>query len=547
MWRCNFPCGGARGRGGWRWCARWRRRRGLGRRPGGLTVRRFAFRRIAHRARARSSLRARVAWATAVSVAVAAVGMAAFAYFAQHNARYSEVDRTLQAEATEHLHDYADQQQQDQSQANLSGKPRRGAGAGVPDVYLQTVTTDGKVTAPKGATTTLPVTARALAIARSGTGTQLTTMQVAGAPVRVLVVPARRGLALELASPVREVERALHRLGTELFAAGVAAVLLAAGLGWLVSGAAIAPLRRLSREAEQVAATTDLDHRISVTRTDELGRLAVSMNLMLVALGRSVRMQRQLVADASHELRTPLASLQTNAEVFARSADLTPQDRERLAAEMVGQVGELAQLLADITELARGSEPSLGAGADSAVGAAGLAGPAGRGGFGGSGSSGRPGGPGPAVPVDVEVDDVVAAELSRARRHWPGVSFSADLEPVTVPGDRTRIARAVSNLLDNAAKFSPDGAVVEVRLAGGLLAVRDHGPGIAAEDLPFVFDRFYRAADARGKPGSGLGLAIVRQVAESMGGAVVAEAPAGGGTRLVFDFGPRAVRVHSQP
>jgi two-component system sensor histidine kinase MprB len=132
----------------------------------------------------------------------------------------------------------------------------------------------------------------------------------------------------------------------------------------------------------------------------------------------------------------------------------------------------------------------------------------------------------------VRLDELVAAAVERAGRHAPQVVFTSELEPCVVSGARGRLDRAVANLLDNAAKWSPPGATVEVRLADGELIVRDHGPGIADEDLPHVFDRFYRAAAARGAAGSGLGLAIVRHVAEGHGGMVVAERAPGGGALL---------------
>jgi two-component system sensor histidine kinase MprB len=217
---------------------------------------------------------------------------------------------------------------------------------------------------------------------------------------------------------------------------------------------------------------------------------------MLEALEDSQRAQRQLVADASHELRTPLTSLRTNLEVLGSPRELPPGDRERLRTDVVAQLGELTELVGDLVELARDAEPA-----------------------------GEP-------PEPVRLDELIEAALERARRHAPDVVFAAELEPCVVSGARGRLDRAVANLLDNAAKWSPRGATVDVRLSDGELTVRDRGPGIADEDLPHVFDRFYRAAAARGRAGSGLGLAIVRQVADLHGGAVSAEAAPGGGAVL---------------
>jgi two-component system sensor histidine kinase MprB len=244
-----------------------------------------------------------------------------------------------------------------------------------------------------------------------------------------------------------------------------------------------------------VTATGDLSERIDTHGDDELSRLATSFNTMLGALEESTRAQRQLVADASHELRTPLTSLRTNIEVLAGKGELPDDERERLLHDVVEQLGEMTSLITELIELAR---------------------------------LGRP----PAEPEDLRLDLLAAEAVERASRDRPGVVFTPDLHESVVQGEAAAIDRAVANLLDNAAKWSPPGAEIEVRVQDGELTVRDHGPGIDEEDLPFVFDRFYRATSARGMPGSGLGLAIVRQVAEAHGGTVTAERAEGGGTRI---------------
>ena len=276
----------------------------------------------------------------------------------------------------------------------------------------------------------------------------------------------------------------------------VAGILLAAFLGRLATRHAVRPVTDLTEAAEHVARTRDLSRRIEAQGGDELARLAASFNTMLEALDDSQRAQRRLVADASHELRTPLTSLRTNLEVLGTPGALPEADRERLRADLVAQLEELSELVGDLVELARDGEPN-----------------------------GEPHEP-------LRLDELVAAAVERARRHAPAVEFTADLEPCMVSGARGRIDRAVANLLDNAAKWSPAGATVHVALRDGELTVRDHGPGIAAEDLPHVFDRFYRSTAARGRAGSGLGLAIVRHVAERHGGAVTAEPAPGGGALL---------------
>ena len=286
-------------------------------------------------------------------------------------------------------------------------------------------------------------------------------------------------------------------------------VAIASGLGLAVSRAALTPVRRLTDATERVTETGDLSERIPVGGQDELSRLASSFNTMLAALEESDRAKRQLVSDASHELRTPLTSLRTNIEVLARDRKMPDGERETLLNDVVSQLSEMTALVTELVELARGeNQPEESE----------------------------------EVRLDLLVDEVVA----RARRDFPQVEFVTDLEPSELHGVPNTIARAVSNLLDNAAKWSPPGGKVEVAVRDGQVIVRDHGPGIEEHDLPYVFDRFYRAPAARKLPGSGLGLAIVKQVAEAHGGGVGAERAAGGGTqmtlRLAGSNGAKAVR-----
>jgi two-component system sensor histidine kinase MprB len=317
---------------------------------------------------------------------------------------------------------------------------------------------------------------------------------IEGSHVRVFVahVPSEN-LTIFAARSLTEVDNALATLKWALGALALAGIAIAVLLSRLAMKTAVRPVTELTTTAEHVASTRDLTRRISAHGDDELSRLASAFNTMLEALEHSQKAQRQLVADASHELRTPLTSLRTNLEVLARGEPLDPVDREALRADLVTQLEELTALVGDLVELARDQEPGA-----------------------------------PCVE-DVRLDRLVAHALERARRHSPGVRFDASLEPAVVVGMPSRLDRAVANLLDNAAKWSSH---VEVRIRGGELTVRDHGPGIPAADRPHVFDRFYRADSARGRPGSGLGLAIVRQVAESHGGTVAAEAAEGGGALL---------------
>jgi two-component system sensor histidine kinase MprB len=320
--------------------------------------------------------------------------------------------------------------------------------------------------------------------------------EVDGTRVRVLTQRAGPNLAVQLARPLTEVDHALANLRIGLALGSLAVIALAAFLARSATRHAVRPVTDLTETAEHVARTRDLSRRIEAQGGDELARLAASFNTMLEALDDSQRAQRRLVADASHELRTPLTSLRTNLEVLGTPGALPEADRERLRADLVAQIEELGELVGDLIELARDGERS-------------------------------------GEPHEVlRLDELVATAVDRARRHAPTVEFTTDLEPCVTSGARGRLDRAVANLLDNAAKWSPPGGTVEVALRDGGLTVRDHGPGIAAGDLPHVFDRFYRATAARGRAGSGLGLAIVRHVAEGHGGTVRAEAAPGGGALL---------------
>jgi two-component system sensor histidine kinase MprB len=224
---------------------------------------------------------------------------------------------------------------------------------------------------------------------------------------------------------------------------------------------------------------------------------------MLGALEESTNAQRQLVADASHELRTPLTSLRTNFEVLMSDRELDPDERRRLLDDVVEQIGEMTALIAELIELARGDQL-------------------------------------PGEPEDVRLDLLAAGAVERVRRDRPGVTFNTELRESVVRGVPASLERAIGNVLDNAAKWSPPGAEVDVGVVDGTVTVRDQGPGIADEDLPHVFDRFYRSSSARTLPGSGLGLAIVRQVAEAHGGSVVAERAEGGGTLITLRLNGRS-------
>ena len=379
--------------------------------------------------------------------------------------------------------------------------------------YVQFLAPDGKVRVPAGqgpSSATIAPDARDRAIARRGSGSALSDRTVKGTKLRVLTEGIGTRGAVMVARPLGEVDSELSRLLEILAIVGAGGIALAVALGAGVARVALAPVRRFTARTETLTeagvlrgAGLDLSRRLHVEGRDELGRLADSFNRTLDALERSVASQRQLVADAGHELRTPIASLRANIQVLGEARRLPAADQESLRADIVAELDELTALVADVVELARGAVSEEG------------------------------------TADEVRLDEIVRAATEKARRRG-GVRLQESLERTVVTGPADRIDRAVGNLLENARKWSPDGSVVEVELKDGVLSVRDHGPGFDERDLPYVFDRFYRADRARALPGSGLGLAIVRQAAEACGGGAEAANAPGGGALLRVSFGPRA-------
>ena len=457
------------------------------------------------------TIRRRLAIAAACAVAIA-IAIASFAaYIAVRSQLRGEVDSALR-ERAEGIQLLAKRGSVDQAGFLAPGpgqapknlrlpKPpqaRFGGAAGV----VQFLDASGQVVRPQPqGSIRIPVTAAAAAVARGGRGSDLFQDQtVAGDHLRVLTAPLNGGGAVQVARPLDEVDSVLHELILILLAVTAGGVLLAAGLGALVSTASLRPVRRFTSDTEAILTGSDQSRRLPAEGKDELARLARTYNATLDALELAAAAQRQMVSDASHELRTPLATLKANLELLLRGESrLAARDREELERDMVEQIDELTVLVDDVVELARRGEPEQ-------------------------------------LLDDVDLAAIVEEELTRARLHAPDLAFRVEIEPCAVRGVPERLARAVHNLLDNAAKWSPPSGEVEVRLAAGKLTVRDRGPGIPAADLPFVFDRFYRAAEARSRRGSGLGLAIVRQTAEAHGAEVAAANAAGGGAVLTLRF-----------
>jgi two-component system sensor histidine kinase MprB len=438
------------------------------------------------------SFRTRLALVAALAVALAVVVASAVVFVVVRNQLRGQVDDTLKSRAEA----IASSPVPPHPEQGPNGRSYLDLGPAVPrDTIGQFVNSAG-ATLRTFSAPGLPADRRTREAAQNGDDkAYFEDVNASGRDYRVLAIPQGNGTVLELARDLTDLNRTLHRLGILLIVIALGGVAVAAGLGLVVARAALAPVRRLTETAEHVTKTGDLSLRIEGGGPDELGRLAASFNTMLGALEESSRAQRQLVADASHELRTPLTSLRTNIEVLADERTLPPGERERLLSDVVEQLGEMTTLIAELIELARAEQH-------------------------------------PEEAEDVRLDLLAAGAVERAQRNRPQVTFRTDLQESVVYGAPSTIERAVANLLDNAAKWSPPGGQVEIAVRDGEVIVRDHGPGIAAEDLPYVFDRFYRASSARGMPGSGLGLAIVKQVADAHGGTVAAEPADGGGTLM---------------
>lgn len=472
----------------------------------------------------RMTLRARIAATAGVSVALAVLGAALGLYLGVRSDLRGEVDKSLR-ERAHALAAPGPGGPPGQGGAGPGPPPGDGDGDGGPggggpggfpaslppapfgeaQGYVQFISPQGSLMVPGGqrSPARIATSAADVAIARRGSGSALSERTVDATKLRVLTLGTGARGAVMVARPLTEVDNELKGLLLLLAAIGAAGIALAVALGALVARTALAPIARFTRRTEALSGSLDSSQRLEVRGRDELARLAQSFNATLDALERSVAAQRHLIADAGHELRTPIASLRANIQVLREAERLPPHELEGLRADVVAELDELTALVGDVVELAR-----AGDGAEQEA------------------------------PLDdVRLDHIVEHALKRARRRGD-VRFAAELQPTLLRGSGQRIERAVSNLLDNARKFSPPGGLVEVELKDGELSVRDHGPGFAQDDLPFVFDRFYRSGAARGLPGSGLGLAIVRQSAVAGGGYAKAANAAGGGALLRVSFGP---------
>ncbi|MFE7570524.1 sensor histidine kinase [Streptomyces sp. NPDC057539] len=438
----------------------------------------------------RSRLALLVATAVAVAVAIAAVAC----WLLTRTQLESELDNSLRNTSAG--------QPAVQDAINNCGAPTS-PGNGTGFAYVQVVLSDGS-RCVASYSEPVKVQPQDVAVANGTLRESLhNSVTDSGAEVRVFTKaisprPGPQG-AVTVSRPLAEIDASLNRLALLLTAVAGVGVIGAGAAGLWVARSGLRPVDGLTRAVEHVARTEDLAIRIPVEGEDEIARLSRSFNSMTAALASSRDRQSQLIADAGHELRTPLTSLRTNIELLARSDEtgraIPPDDRKALMASVKAQMTELAALIGDLQELSRPDAAD----------------------------------PGPLQVVALH--NVVESALERARLRGPDLTISAELSPWYVRAEPAALERALVNVLDNAVKFSPSGGSVEVSLsANGELTVRDHGPGIPADELPHVFERFWRSPSARALPGSGLGLSIVARTVQQTGGEIALRQAAGGGT-----------------
>ncbi|MFF3897681.1 HAMP domain-containing sensor histidine kinase [Streptomyces sp. NPDC001812] len=457
-------------------------------------------------------IRARLSLLVAAAVAFAVAAVSVTCWFIVQGKLYEQVDNDLKKATA--LQDPQQRGEIRSALGNCTDTPRDSMDGGFGQTFSQVVREDGTVCLFPSSAGRIKVTESdrdVIASAGDGsTGLYRDGTDQDGAEVRVLTLPlvinnpstlTSSKAAVLVAVPLKGTESTLGDLALILLLVSGIGVLGAAAAGLAVARAGLRPVDKLTEAVEHVARTEDLGVRIPVEddSEDEVARLSRSFNSMTSALASSRDLQQQLIADAGHELRTPLTSLRTNIELLTRSEEtgrpLPAEDRKALLTSVKAQMTELAALIGDLQELSR---PDTGQ------------------------HEGR--------AQIVAWQDVVESALRRARLRGPELTIAADVRPWYVRAEPSALERAMVNVLDNAVKFSPEGATVDVRLADGVLTVRDHGPGIAADELPHVFDRFWRSPTARALPGSGLGLSIVARTVQQAGGRVTLTRADGGGT-----------------
>lgn len=354
----------------------------------------------------------------------------------------------------------------------------------------------------EGRQPTLVTGAPEVAIARTSMGfSSRTGTDSLGDEVRMVAVPLTSNgqhYALVLGRPLAPTLNILRTLAYSMLIFGGMGGAIAAGVGYVIARSGIQPLRQLSDAVVMITATGQLSQQVEVEGADEVAELGHAFNRMLTALESSRERQSRLIADAGHELRTPLTSMRTNVELLVadeKSGMLPAGARGDILRDVAAQLGEFTQLVGDLVQLSREDHMQ-------------------------------------AHPEPIDLRDVIESALARVKRRGPGLVWDVELAPLYLVGEPDALERAITNLLDNAVKFSPPGGTIHVHLDGDRLRIADQGPGIADEDLPHVFERFYRSDKARTTPGSGLGLSIVAQTIQAHGGVVKAGRSAEGGAEF---------------
>lgn len=443
-------------------------------------------------------LRTRLALVSAIAVAGVIVAAAFGAARVARNEFLNEIDESLRqrAAAIEQFDDLVSSGQPLGRAAERFG-PGNPFGRGPADELFQALFRDGRIR-PLSGQEPIPYGELDLAVAAGRAPATIRTVTTDDGSYRILTVPYSNG-AIQVARSLEEFNRSTGRLARTLTVAGGLGVLLAGGAGLVIARSALKPVDELTETVEHVTETRELGARIAVERNDEVGRLAASFNEMLGALQSSRLEQERLVRDAGHELRTPLTALRTNIELLARGRSMDEEQRTELLEAATEELRELSALTAELVALAADPDAATEQ----------------------------------TVPVGLgEIAESVAERFRRRSRHPITVASDGS----TVDGRMTELERAISNLVDNAVKWSPDGEPVAISVSGGRVVVADAGPGIPAGDEARIFDRFYRADAARTTPGSGLGLAIVRKIVEGHGGTVFAGTSEQGGAAVGFQL-----------
>ncbi|WP_037345898.1 sensor histidine kinase [Sciscionella sediminilitoris] len=442
----------------------------------------------------RPTLRRRLTMLTAGMVAIAVVGLSLGVWLLLRIQLYDEVESSVREKVARMTH-----RMDPMKLATIPVWIRPDI-----DTLFGVVSRQGVTQRPGFQRERLPVGPVDIAIAKRQQRDSVRKVTVGDTDYLMLTVRGETGQAIQIARDLTETDQTLQRFAVVLVAADAVVVVLTVSLGYALTRRGLRSVESVRRAAEHVAQTQDLTAAVPVARRDpaEMASVARSVNAMLTALATSQDAQRQLVDDAGHELATPLTSLRTNIELLLRAEKhpervLAAEDRRKLLEDLRAQIGELTTLTEEVVELAR----DQGAHEEH---------------------------------TELDLASVLDAAVSRARARTPDVPFEVSSEPVTVHGKRAALERALLNLLDNAAKFSPDGERVEVWLRPGentaAIGVADRGPGVSEEELDRVFERFHRSADARALPGSGLGLSIVAQIVAAHDGSTWLTHREGGGT-----------------